>query len=543
MPTMVQPSSSTRVEPASVVVISYNSAKWLSGVLSAVETYRHSGRIAREVRALVVDNASVDGSAELVAAHYPGVRLVRANRNLGFAGGASTGIQAVETDVVVLVNPDVLVEPGAINSLIVALEEDSTVAIAGGKLLYPDRKVIQHAGGKVTYPLALADHYGYGEVDRGQYEVPRAVDYVTGAFFAVRRSALDQIGLFDEGFFPSYFEETDLCYRARLAGLKVLYVPNAVAIHHESVTTGKDTRRYFHYYHRNRLRFVLKHWTDEQLARDFFPAEAERMQCLGFEEVSALAEAYADNLAVLEGRAMFFANPAGVAPIPTNPLRRRLVRWLAESARSRLDARSTHVAAPQTLPTMLLESVPNWLDAPTKEAGVNQPAPEHGALTVSDLPSPSDAQTESRSSSESASHDGTLSRLRARRRVIEPQFTSAAPLVASALVRLRRGWNWMSTKWYVRPIVEQQNAFNESVVDAISLIEDQAAETRHALNGLGQKLDTWEDLPVQSERAVVGLTRDLALLEARLQRIEDRLDRIDGALRALTDAKGLDSVP
>lgn len=134
-----------------------------------------------------------------------------------------------------------------------------------------------------------------------------------------------------------------------------------------------------------------------------------------------------------------------------------------------------------------------------------------------------------------------VSSLRRYQHLVEPQFTSSLPTIGPVLVRVRRAWNWMSTKWYVRPIVEQQNAFNETVVDAIAelgdALKDQVAENRQALRDIGGKLNTWEGSAVQSERAVVGFMRDLALLEARFQRIEDRLDRIDEALRALVDEK------
>ena len=407
---------------------------------------------------LVVDNASADGSAELVEAQFPDVRVIRSPVNLGFAGGANLGIRAAETDLVVLLNPDVTVQATTLQSLASALIADPRAAVAGSKLLYPDGRTIQHAGGTLSYPLALADHHGYGEPDEGQHDETREVDYVTGAAFAVRKSALAEIGYLDEGFYPAYFEETDLCYRARQAGYKVLYVPQAVAIHHESSTTGKNTPRHYHFYHRNRLRFVLKHYSDEQLWRDFLPAEQERLGGVKEAELTALRQAYADNLAALEGRADFVVNPAGAAPLPKSRVRLEVLRMLEGQAEVSLASR---------------------------EAG--------------------------------ASLDRSAE-LRSKCQLTEAPFVSSAPVVGPLVVRFRRLWNWMSTKWYVRPLVQQQNEFNALFVRSLRALESSG---------------------VECERAVVRLNTTLARLESRLRRVEERLARLeDGLHRGDADRTG-----
>lgn len=456
-----------------VLVILHNNRPWIEVCLSAL-----SGLGSTTVT--LVDNCSSDDSLALAKRLFPDVGALRLPQNRGFGGGVNSGMRLARGDIVLVLNPDVRVELKTHSSLRDAMN-DPRVAIAGCKLLYPNGTTIQHAGGKITYPLALADHFGYGEEDRGQYDEPSEVDYVTGALFAIRKSVLEEIGYFDEGFFPAYFEEADLCYRARKAGYKVLYVPDAVAIHHESVTTGKETYSYFHFYHRNRLRFVLKHWTVEQFARDFFPAEAGRLSCLTSPvEVQALADAYVDNVAVLEGKAEFFANPSAVAPIAPDVVRLKLLRALAEQARGRVERLSVGHEEPRSMPQ-----------------------------------EPSE----------------TFQRLKTRAQVVEPEFKSVLPLLGSSLVAVRRAWNWMSTKWYVRQVIEQQNAFNAAVVEVVS-------ELAGVLDGQARRLDTWEESAVRSERGFVGLTRDVALLEARIQRIEDRLEHIEELLRSLAKSDG-----
>ncbi len=101
---------------------------------------------------------------------------------------------------------------------------------------------------------------------------------MTGAVFAFNRAVLAALGLFDEGFYPAYYEEVDYCYRARAAGAHVVYEPAAVAIHHESQSFDKRTPAYHRAMERGRVRFVLKNYPPDQLLNDFFPAELDYVQ-------------------------------------------------------------------------------------------------------------------------------------------------------------------------------------------------------------------------------------------------------------------------
>jgi cellulose synthase/poly-beta-1,6-N-acetylglucosamine synthase-like glycosyltransferase len=141
-----------------------------------------------------------------------------------------------------------------------------------------DGQTLQHAGGVVEYPLATTRHRGYGEKDEGQYDEPADVPFVTGAALALRRNVLRDTGGFDAGFYPVYYEDTDLCYRARAAGWRVVYWPSAVALHRTSATLDQSSQAYFEFLHANRLRFILKHYTIQQIMNDVLPAEAARLR-------------------------------------------------------------------------------------------------------------------------------------------------------------------------------------------------------------------------------------------------------------------------
>lgn len=257
----------------SAVIVTYNSCDDIAACLDAL--------LASDwprLEIIVVDNASVDGTANLVARSHRTVRLVRAQSNLGFAGGNNLGFAQCQGDIVVAVNPDVQLLPAALRAFVYAFGADSTLGVAGAKLLYPDRRTIQHAGGVVDFPLATTHHRGYGEPDSGQYDQPCAVDFVTGAALALRRQALTALGGFDAAFRPVYYEDVDLCYRARAAGWGVRYHPTVVGLHRTSVSLDPAGETYFRYFHANRVRFVLKHCTTEQILAGFLPAEGARLR-------------------------------------------------------------------------------------------------------------------------------------------------------------------------------------------------------------------------------------------------------------------------
>ena len=250
----------------SIIVPTWNAGALIDDCLRSI-----SVQLVTTDELIVVDNASQDGTPDRIATHYSNVRLLRLPENLGFAGGVNRGLHAARGDELILINQDVVLHDGCLKALSAQLAAGP--AIVGGKLLYPDGVTVQHAGGLVRPPRAMADHFGYQQTDDGRWDEARDVDYVTGAVFAFTRSVLDRIGALDEAFFPAYYEETDYCYRARAAGARVIYEPMAVAIHHESQSTDRHSKAYYRAIERGRLRFVLKNYKAEKLFGEFFPAE------------------------------------------------------------------------------------------------------------------------------------------------------------------------------------------------------------------------------------------------------------------------------
>lgn len=299
--------------PAIAVILPvWNGMRDLPACLAALE--RQQG-VAFDT--YVVDNASDDGSAGFVESNYPDVRLIRNETNLGFAAGCNRGLRAAQGyAVLVLLNQDTEVRPDWLARLVAPLEHDASIGIAGSKALFPDR-TIQHAGGEINRH-GVTRHIGYRQPDRGQFAYLREVDFVTGSSLAITHAAYEAIGDLDEGFTPAYYEDVDWCRRARQAGFRVVYVPDSVLVHKEASVLLDKSYDAELLAHRNRLRFVLKHWSLDQLVDEFMPAEQRWLNSLGWQGeriIAAMHRAYLHQLMhlgdIVAAREQAFPHSAG----------------------------------------------------------------------------------------------------------------------------------------------------------------------------------------------------------------------------------------
>ena len=192
-------------------------------------------------KTVVVDNASLDGTAEAVRAAYPNVHVIVNDVNLRFAGGNNVGITYAlndGADYVLLLNNDTVVDPDFLTELVRTAESNQRIGMAGPKIYYHDApKVLWYAGGKIAWWKGWITHRGVREPDHGQYDTAGETDYVTGCCVLVRRAAIEQAGMLDEAFFI-YGEDADWSVRVARADFKLLYVPQAVIWHKLSVSTG-----------------------------------------------------------------------------------------------------------------------------------------------------------------------------------------------------------------------------------------------------------------------------------------------------------------
>ena len=190
---------------------------------------------------ILVDNASHDGTVESVRNAFPSVKVITNKENIRFAAGNNVGIEFALRNgarYVLLLNNDTTVDPCFLSELVNAAEYDNRIGIAGAKIYYhADPKRIWFAGGKVNYWKGWTSHIGIRELDHGQYEAQREVDYITGCCMLVSRELIEKIGMLDTSFFI-YGEDADWCIRASRAGYRLVYVPSSKIWHKISSSSG-----------------------------------------------------------------------------------------------------------------------------------------------------------------------------------------------------------------------------------------------------------------------------------------------------------------
>ncbi len=277
----------------SVVIVTYNSQDVIEDCLHSLYASKY-----HNMEVIVVDNDSSDNTVEIIKRKFPGIKVIEAGENLGFAGGNNLGFRHASGQIIFMLNPDTVIEPGTIGSLVEFMASDTRgeIGMVGCKLYNSDKKTLQHCGG-ILHPNALTDHFGAGEADSGLYERMRDVDYVTGAALAFRADLLDVIGQLPTIYYPAYYEELDFCCRARKAGYRVVYYPKAKLVHKESTILGKLSQRFLYLYHRNRLIFVLMNYSLRGIFDRFLPAELGWLKnARPRDQLKALLKAYSYNI-------------------------------------------------------------------------------------------------------------------------------------------------------------------------------------------------------------------------------------------------------
>ncbi len=211
--------------------------------------------IGADDEVVVVDNASSDGSAELVQVRWPGVKLICNTSNLGFAAACNQGAGLARGEVLVFLNQDTCVQPGWLNGLLKPLEADPSVGLVTSKvLLMKNPEQIQMCGQELHFTgFVIARGFLSPTED---YRKAEQVGAISGASFAIRRREWEQLGGFDAILFM-YYEETDLSWRAMMAGYTCLYSPDSMILH--DYVSGNSAIA-LTYSVRNRMVLMLKNW-------------------------------------------------------------------------------------------------------------------------------------------------------------------------------------------------------------------------------------------------------------------------------------------
>ncbi|MBM4018144.1 MAG: glycosyltransferase family 2 protein [Planctomycetes bacterium] len=248
----------------SVIIVSFNCRRELAACLESLRA--GAGRLT--IEAIVVDNASRDGSAEMVTREFHPVRLIANKANRGFAAANNQGAVLASGRCILFLNPDTVAGPGALETLVRTLDGDTSIGVCGPQLLSADGTVQPSARREPTF-AALLHQYTPARLLRlfkGAYErykladfdfrTAADVDVVMGAAFCVPERVLAQVGVLDERFFV-YFEEMDFCRRARQAGYRVRFEPAAQMTHIGGVSAATAASNLF--FCRSLLRYIRKH--------------------------------------------------------------------------------------------------------------------------------------------------------------------------------------------------------------------------------------------------------------------------------------------
>jgi hypothetical protein len=249
-----------------IVIVSYRCRTLLRDCLKSLSAFPPAGG----ARVWVVDNASEDGTVEMVEEEFPEVELIASDENLGFSKANNLAIRRGSAPYVLALNPDTLMTGGALDQMLELMEQKPEVGISGCRLELPDGSFDHAARRSFPTPLgALAHFTRIGRWKKAparlaQYRAPEVesgpVDAVNGAFMLMRRKALDEVGLFDEGYWM-YMEDLDLCYRFAQAGWITWYDPAVKVIHVKAGTSGKSRKPRVNYaFHYGMYRFYRKHY-------------------------------------------------------------------------------------------------------------------------------------------------------------------------------------------------------------------------------------------------------------------------------------------
>lgn len=251
----------------SIIVVTHKHRAFIGRCLDSIERARDE----IPFEALVIDNRSGDGTPDFVSSRYPWARMDVRDRRRGFSDNYNFGIVRSSAPYVLILNPDTELRPGALSALARFMDRTPSAGIAGAKLIFPDGSMQPSARRFPTFQSVLVRRTPLRWFMRGsranarhlmidlKAKGPSEVDWLLGACLFVRRAAIDDVGLLDEGYFL-YVEDIDWCYRMHQRDWKVFWVPEAEVVHHHLAVSDRRLLSWHSWIHlRSMARYFKKH--------------------------------------------------------------------------------------------------------------------------------------------------------------------------------------------------------------------------------------------------------------------------------------------
>lgn len=238
----------------SIITINYNGLKDTCALIESIP-------FNDKMEVIVVDNASKKDEASEIEQRFPNVNVIRSEKNLGFAGGNNLGIRAAHGKYLFIINNDTIFKDFNVLALIDRLESSPSIGIVCPKIRFAwGTNPIQYAGYTPLSRVTVRNRaIGFGEEDRGQYEIAHPTPYAHGAAMLVKRASIENVGLMPENYFL-YYEELDWSMMFTRAGYQIWYEPKCTIFHKESQATGQNSPLRTYYITRNRLQLVRRNW-------------------------------------------------------------------------------------------------------------------------------------------------------------------------------------------------------------------------------------------------------------------------------------------
>lgn len=283
-----------------VVILNWNGVDMMRRFMPSVFKYSKD-----EAVVYVADNCSTDSSIEMLEKEYPEVRIIRLDKNWGFAEGYNKALAQIDAEYYVLLNSDVEVTPGWLTPIIKFMDEHDDVAACQPKLLsYFHKNQFEYAGAaggfidKYGYPFCRGRLFDVVEEDKGQYDERMELFWATGACLVIKSSDYNKVGGLDGRFF-AHCEEIDMCWRLRLLGRKIYCIPESVVYHWGGGTLPKTNSRKTFLNFRNNLTMLYKNLPDDELKKvmryrffmDYLAALATLLLNRNFEDCKAIYRA------------------------------------------------------------------------------------------------------------------------------------------------------------------------------------------------------------------------------------------------------------